>query len=202
MMYGHIETNDHIANHLVLLRNIQKSTEGFTEFVPLSFIFDEAPMFKKNSIPNLRKGPSGVEVLKIHAISRIALNNWIPNIQVSWPKEGPNIAQILLNAGVNDMGGTLMNESISTAAGAQHGQLLRPREIRQLIWESGRTPAERYTDYSIHKIFSEKEDFKNPLDSIEENSEKIFGSYKQLIKMPEYKYIHPNKSDKRLQSPR
>tara|TARA_Y100001970_G_C14256199_1_gene875601 strand:+ start:6104 stop:7438 length:1335 start_codon:yes stop_codon:yes gene_type:complete len=202
MMYGHIETNDHIANHLVLLRNIQKSTGGFTEFVPLSFIFDEAPMFKKNSIPNLRKGPSGVEVLKIHAISRIALNNWIPNIQVSWPKEGPHIAQILLNAGVNDMGGTLMNESISTAAGAQHGQLLRPREIRQLIWESGRTPAERYTDYSIHKIFSEKEDFNDPLDSIEENSEKIFGSYKQLIKMPEYKYIHPNKSDKRLQSPR
>ena len=95
-----------------------------------------------------------------------------------------------------------MNESISTAAGAQHGQLLRPREIRQLIWESGRTPAERYTDYSIHKIFSEKEDFNDPLDSIEENSEKIFGSYKQLIKMPEYKYIHPNKSDKRLQSPR
>ena len=67
---------------------------------------------------------------------------------------------------------------------------------------SGRTPAERYTDYSIHKIFSEKEDFNDPLDSIEENSEKIFGSYKQLIKMPEYKYIHPNKSDKRLQSPR
>ena len=85
-----------------------------------------------------------------------------------------------------------MNESISTAAGAQHGQLLRPKEIRQLIWEAGRTPAERDTYYSIHKIFSEKEDNNDPLDSIEENSENVFGSYKQLINMPKYKYIHPN----------
>jgi FO synthase subunit 2 len=201
MMYGHIESSEHVAKHLVLLRNIQKSTGGFTEFVPLSFIFDEAPMFKKNSIKNLRKGPTGIEVVKIHAVSRIALNNWIPNIQVSWPKEGPQVAQILLNSGVNDMGGTLMNESISTSAGAQHGQLLRPKEIRKLIWDSERTPAERYTDYTIRKIFSEDDGINDPLDDLDGNTEQIFGSYQQLINMPQYKYIHPNKTEKKLQSP-
>ena len=148
MMYGHIETNEHIANHLVLLRDIQKSTSGFTEFVPLSFIFDEAPMFKKQSIPNLRKGPTGIEVLKVHAISRIALNNWIPNIQVSWPKEGPHIAQILLNAGVNDMGGTLMNESISKAAGSIHGQEFTPERMESFILSANRKPLLRDTLYN------------------------------------------------------
>ena len=126
IMYGHVETNEHVARHIDLIRDIQKDTGGITEFVPLSFVHTEAPMFARNMIEGMRTGPTGLEILKMHAVARIMLNNWIPNLQVSWPKEGPRLAQMLLGAGVNDMGGTLINESISTSAGAQHGQLLKP----------------------------------------------------------------------------
>ena len=119
------------------------------------------------------------------------LNNWIPNLQVSWPKEGAVFAQELLSAGVNDMGGTLINESISTAAGAPFGQLLRPRELRQLIRDSGKIPAERYTNYKIRQIFDNGDDPIDALDVIDEESEKRFGSYQKLIKMEGYRYAHP-----------
>lgn len=191
VMYGHLETTEHIARHLDFIRDIQKDTGGFTEFVPLSFVHEEAPMYQKGLLSGIRKGPTEIEVIKVHAISRLMLNNWIPNIQVSWPKEGPQFSRVLLGVGVNDMGGTLMNESISTSAGAQFGQLLRPMEIRQLIRDAGRIPAERYTSYKIKNVFDESDDPQEPLDMVGDDSEERFGSYQRLIKMDKYRYEHP-----------
>jgi CofH subfamily radical SAM domain protein len=118
IMYGHVENERHRAAHLALIRDIQRQTGGFTEFVPLSFVHEEAPMWRKRLVPGVRPGPTGADVIKMYAVSRIMLNNWIPNLQVSWVKEGPRFAQYCLNAGGNDFMGTLINESISTAAGA------------------------------------------------------------------------------------
>jgi 5-amino-6-(D-ribitylamino)uracil---L-tyrosine 4-hydroxyphenyl transferase len=186
IMYGHIESTTHITKHLNLLRDIQKETRGFTEFVPLSFVHNEAPMYNKNLIDGIRNGPTGVEVLKMHAIARIFLNDQIDNIQVSWVKEGPRMGQILLQAGANDFGGTLINESISTSAGASFGQLLKPKVIRNIIHNVGKIPAQRKSNYQIIKTFSnddyfddEKLDTSNPLD---------FGSYKELIKMDRFRF--------------
>jgi 7,8-didemethyl-8-hydroxy-5-deazariboflavin synthase CofH subunit len=191
MMYGHLETAEHVARHIALLRDIQKSTGGFTEFVPLSFVHTEAPMYRKGILPGIRSGPTGTETLKVHAVARIMLNNWIPNLQVSWPKEGGRLAQLLLGAGVNDMGGTLMNESISTSAGAQFGQLLRPREIRHIIRDAGRIPAERDTNYKIRKLFDSENDPVEPLDMIGDEATDRFGSYQNLISMEKFRFIHP-----------
>lgn len=193
IMYGHVETNEQKARHLALIRDIQKATGGITEFVPLSFVASEAPMFKRSLLDGIRSGPSGVEVMKVHAISRIMLNNWIPNLQVSWVKEGARFGQVLLTAGVNDMGGTLINESISTSAGAQYGQLVRPAEFRQLIREAGRIPAERHTTYTLKHVFDNPaEDPVDPLDQIDDHPEERFGSYFQLIKMDNFRYQHPH----------
>lgn len=104
IMYGHIESSVHKANHLALIRKIQSETHGFTEFVPLSFIHTEAPMYNHATIANLRPGANGNEVVKMHAVSRIMLHKYINNIQVSWVKEGKRMSQILLGAGVNDFG--------------------------------------------------------------------------------------------------
>ncbi len=191
IMYGHIETFEHQARHINLIRNLQKETNGITEFVPLSFVNQEAPMFFRQSVEGLRPGATGMEVLKIHAISRIMLNNWIPNIQVSWVKEGPRLSEILLQAGVNDLGGSLINESISTAAGANYGQLIRPSEFRQIIRGAGRKPAERYTSYKIRRTFEATDYPIDPLDQITEPPEEYFGSYNQLIKLETYRYKHP-----------
>ncbi|NOJ27680.1 MAG: 7,8-didemethyl-8-hydroxy-5-deazariboflavin synthase subunit CofH [Nitrososphaera sp.] len=186
IMYGHVETSKHKAEHIALLREIQKETHGFTEFVPLSFVHTEAPMYSHNTVKNIRSGADGNEVLKMHAVARVMLNNHIPNLQVSWVKEGPRMSQILLSAGVNDFGGTLINESISTAAGAQHGQLMRPREIKQLIRSAGRIPAERSTSYKLLKIFrDEKDDTESELDTADASQ---FGSYHQLIKLDKFRY--------------
>jgi FO synthase subunit 2 len=186
IMYGHVETSRHKAEHIALLREIQKETHGFTEFVPLSFVHTEAPMYNHGTVPNIRAGADGNEVIKMHAVARIMLNNHIPNIQVSWVKEGARMSQLLLAAGVNDFGGTLINESISTAAGAQHGQLMKPKEIRQLIRSSGRIPAQRSTMYSMLKVFSNKsEDQESALDSADASK---FGSYHQLIKLDKFRY--------------
>lgn len=194
IMYGHLETFEHQARHINLIRNLQKETNGITEFVPLSFVNQEAPMFFRQSVKGLRPGATGMEVLKIHAISRIMLNNWIPNIQVSWVKEGPRLSEILLQAGVNDLGGSLINESISTAAGANHGQLIRPSEFRRIIREVGRKPAERYTLYKIRRIFEANDDPIDPLDQLTESPEKYFGTYNELIKLETYRYKHPKVS--------
>jgi len=189
IMYGHVESPRHVAAHLGLLRDIQKQTGGFTEFVPLGFVHTEAPMYGKSLVENVRPGATGAEVLKTYAVSRLMLNNWIPNLQVSWVKEGPKLSQILLNAGGNDFMGTLMNESISTSAGATYGQCMKPREMRRLIRDAGRIPAERTTTYGIRRQFGpEEDDHHDPLDLIEGEAEETFGSYARLSHSPDYKF--------------
>ena len=198
VMFGHRETNAQIVRHIALLREIQQSTGGFTEFVPLSFVASEAPMFLKGTVEDVRSGPTGMDVLKVHAIARIMLNNWIPNIQASWVKEGSRMSQLLLTAGVNDLGGTLINESISTSAGAMHGQLMRPAEFRGMIREAGRTPAERYTTYGLRRVYGETDEVLDPLDLVGDNVEEIFGSYNQLVQMEAYRFEHPRVERERM----
>ena len=193
VMFGYLETPIQLANHMDLIRGIQQQTGGITEFVPLSFVHTEAPMFMKNLVDDVRPGPTGIDVIKMHAIARIMLNNWIPNIQASWVKEGPRMSQLLLTSGVNDLGGTLINESISTAAGAQHGQLMRPSEFRQMIRDAGRIPAERYTTYKTRRVFSDSDQELDPLDLVGDNVEEIFGSYSRLVKLDDYRFEHPNR---------
>ncbi len=192
VMFGYLETPMQLAKHMDLIRGIQQQTGGITEFVPLSFVHTEAPMFMKSLVDDVRPGPTGIDVIKMHAIARIMLNNWIPNIQASWVKEGPRMSQLLLTAGVNDLGGTLINESISTAAGAQHGQLMRPSEFRQMIRQAGRIPAERYTTYKTRKVFSDTDQELDPLDLVGDNVEDIFGSYSRLVQLEDYRFEHPN----------
>ncbi len=194
VMFGFLETPIQLAKHMDLIRGIQQQTGGITEFVPLSFVHTEAPMFMKGLVDDVRPGPTEIEVIKMHAIARIMLNNWIPNIQASWVKEGPRMSQLLLTAGVNDLGGTLINESISTAAGAQHGQLMRPSEFRQMIRQAGRIPAERYTTYKTRRVFSDTDQELDPLDLVGDNVEEVFGSYARLVKLDTFRFEHPNKA--------
>jgi len=187
IMYGHVETSLHKARHLKLLRDIQQKTHGITEFVPLSFIHSEAPMYMKGLVKGVRKGPSSADVIKMYAISRLMLNNHIRNIQVSWVKEGRKFSQYCLNAGANDFGGTLLNESISTAAGAGNGQFVRPSEFRTMIREMGRIPAQRNTRYEILKKFDAGMEEEHPLDAVD-YSEQKFGSYGNLIKSTAFRF--------------
>ena len=191
IMFGHLETPQDRTKHIALLRDIQKETGGFTEFVPLDFIASEAPMYKYKLHDGIRNGASAKDVLLMHAVARIMLNNYINNIQMSWVKEGPKFSQLLLSWGANDYGGTLINESISTSAGAQHGQLLKPKEIRHLVRESGRIPAERNTSYDILRTF-EQEPPESELDSIEDTTR--FGSYFELVKIDKYRYKNQRKN--------
>jgi FO synthase subunit 2 len=187
IMYGHMETSRDKAKHLVLLRSIQKQTRGFTEFVPLSFVHTEAPMYNRNTIVGIRPGADGTEVLKMHAVARIIFHRYINNIQVSWVKEGLRMSHILLGAGVNDFGGTLINESISTAAGASYGQILRPKQIRSAIKSAGKVPAQRSTTYKLLKVYENDEDnmFESLLDKTDATQ---FGSYHELIKLDQFRY--------------
>lgn len=186
IMYGHIETYTHIIKHMSILKDIQKDTGGFTEFVPLSFVHTEAPMYNRNLIDGIKNGPTGVEVLKMHAIARIYFNNYIDNIQVSWVKEGPRMGQILLEAGANDFGGTLINESISTSAGATFGQLLKPKVMRNLIHNIGKIPAQRKSNYQIIKTFSSDNYFDDEL--LDKSDPLDFGSYQELIKLDNFRF--------------
>lgn len=189
MMFGHLETPVHIARHLAHLRTIQRQTGGFTEFVPLGFVHTEAPLYQSRRPPNLRAGPTGWEVLKVHAVARMALNRDIPNLQVSWVKEGMKLAQLCLAAGGNDLGGTLINESISTAAGAGHGQLVTPEELHRVIRDAGRVPAERNTLYGTVRTFpGDDEDGTHPLDSLRDHDRDCFGSYAQLTRSRKYRF--------------
>ncbi|HUJ83294.1 MAG TPA: 5-amino-6-(D-ribitylamino)uracil--L-tyrosine 4-hydroxyphenyl transferase CofH [Candidatus Acidoferrales bacterium] len=150
MMYGHVETPEHWVRHLLLLREIQTETGGFTEFVPLGFIHSQTRLFRSG---RARPGSSLEEHLLVHALARILLNSHIRNIQVSWVKLGFEGALACLDAGANDFGGTLMEESISKAAGSHFGESVSPGEIRALIRTIGRTPAERTTTYKIRRVF-------------------------------------------------
>jgi FO synthase subunit 2 len=188
IMYGHVETTEHIAKHLGLIRSIQKETGGFTEFVPLGFVHREAPMYNHSLVKGISPGPTGQDVIKMHAVSRIMLNNFIDNIQVSWVKEGAKMSQLLLEAGVNDFGGTLINESISTSAGSEYGQIMKPKEIRSLIVSAGRVPAQRNSVYGIVKVFDESTNGNESLLDTAEVSK--FGSYHELIKLDKFRYNH------------
>ena len=150
MMYGHTELPEHWVNHLLLLREIQKETHGFTEFVPLGFIHSQTRLFQSGGA---RAGRSVHEDLIVHALARILLNGYIPNVQVSWVKLGFRESLACLEAGANDFGGTLMEESISKAAGADFGEYVSPGEFRAMIRTIGRMPAERSTTYKIRKVF-------------------------------------------------
>lgn len=188
IMFGHVESPLEDAHHLALIRDIQRETGGFTEFVPLGFVYWEAPMYHLRTVEGVRRGPSGREVVAMHAVSRIMLNPYIKNIQVSWVKEGPKLSQLCLDAGANDLGGTLINESISTAAGATYGQLVRPAEFRNMIRDAGRVPAERHTTYDLRRVFANEEGASEPLDGVTDVEER-FGSYITLTQSPEFRYI-------------
>ncbi len=152
IMYGHVDRPEHWAKHIALIRSIQKETGGFTEFVPLGFIHQNTRLYREGVA---RPGPTGMEDVKMHAVARLMLNGWIDNIQVSWVKLGPKLAQVCLNAGANDFGGTLMDEIISRSAGANYGEYMPPEEFRRLIKDMGRIPAQRSTTYELLKVFDE-----------------------------------------------
>jgi len=144
IMYGHVERYEHWARHLLRVRALQQRTGGFTEFVPLPFVPMETPISLKG---RARLGPTWREAVLMHAVARLALHPVIPNIQCSWVKLGPEGAAACLDAGCNDLGGTLMNESISRAAGASFGQEMPPESMETLIRSLGRTPRQRTTLY-------------------------------------------------------
>ncbi|HZU90918.1 MAG TPA: bifunctional FO biosynthesis protein CofGH [Stellaceae bacterium] len=144
IMYGHVDAPLHWARHLLRLRHLQARTGGFTEFVPLPFVPMETPIYLKG---RARPGPTWREAVLMHAVARLALNPLIPNIQTSWVKMGPGGVAVCLEAGANDLGGTLMNESITRAAGAVHGQEMPPETMEALIRSLGRVPRQRTTLY-------------------------------------------------------
>jgi FO synthase len=144
IMYGHVERPEHWARHLIRVRDLQRETGGFTEFVPLPFVHMEAPMYLKGKA---RKGPTFREAILMHSVARLTLSPWITNIQSSWVKMGHKGVEASLNAGCNDLGGTLMNESISRAAGTTHGQETSPQLMIEMITSAGRKPRQRTTLY-------------------------------------------------------
>jgi len=189
MMFGHVESVEDRMRHMDLLRRMQRETGGFTEFVPLSFVHEEAPLFVKSDVSGVRPGPTGDDVLRLYAIARLMLGHDIPNLQASWVKEGLRTAQLLLGCGVNDLGGTLMNESISTAAGARHGQLMTPATLRRVIRDAGRLPVERNTRYGVVREFSATadDDPVEPLDGVQD-PDAVFGSYRELTQDARFHY--------------
>lgn len=145
MMYGHVDSEHHWADHMVRIRDIQKRTGGFTEFVPLGFVHYDSPLYLESD--DVRPGPTRREHIAIHAVARILFHGHIDNIQASWVKLGPQLAMESQNFGVNDLGGTLMNESISRAAGALYGQEVTADEMQRMIRSAGFSPRQRTTLY-------------------------------------------------------
>ncbi|NNL84995.1 MAG: 5-amino-6-(D-ribitylamino)uracil--L-tyrosine 4-hydroxyphenyl transferase CofH [Myxococcales bacterium] len=154
IMYGHIETVHQAAQHMATVRDLQKETGGFTEFVPLGFIHERNTLFNHMGA---RPGASTAEDLRMVAVARLFLRPWITNIQMSWVKMGHKMAQLALTAGCNDFGGTLMEESISRESGANHGENTPPETMRQLIREMGRTPVQRSTTYEVLARYDDPE---------------------------------------------
>jgi FO synthase len=150
MMYGHVEEPRHWIDQLILMRDIQKETGGFTEFVPLGFVHFNTDLYRMGLS---RPGPTLSEHLRVHALARLMLQGWIDNVQVSWVKLGERLSQLCLRAGANDYSGTLMEENISRLAGATAGQYLAPAEFHRRIRAIGRIPAERSTTYQILRVF-------------------------------------------------
>lgn len=158
MMYGHMEEPADWVRHMLLLRAIQKRTAGFTEFVPLGFIHENTRLYRHGGA---RPGAKRAEHLRVHALARVLLHGAIKNLQVSWVKLGFETSLACLQAGANDFSGTLMEESISKAAGATFGEYVSPQELRSRIRSIGRVPAERTTTYKIRRLFDQPE--KDPL---------------------------------------
>jgi FO synthase len=144
IMYGHIDHPRHWARHLLRLRALQQRTGGLTEFVPLPYVPMETPIYLRG---RARSGPTFREAVLMHAVARLALHPHVTNIQTSWVKMGPEGVKVCLGAGANDLGGTLMNESITRAAGAVHGEEMPPAAIEDVVRSIGRTPAQRTTLY-------------------------------------------------------
>lgn len=144
MLYGHIETREDRINHLLLIRDLQRKTHGFTEFIPLPF------MAKNNHLGKIAHGPTEIESLEVHALSRILLHRHIKNIQASWVKLGRGLARETLFCGANDLGGTLMEEHITKSAGGVEGEHMSPGEFEKLITSAGRIPRRRTTLYEIY----------------------------------------------------
>ena len=190
LMFGHIETDAQRLRHLDTLRTIQRDTGGFTEFVPLSFVHQEAPMHVRYLIPDLRLGPSPDDVTRLYAIARLMLGRSFRNIQVSWVKQGLEHAQALLACGVNDVGGTLINESISTAAGANHGQFVSPSALRATIRAAGRIPAQRNTAYRILQEYPSATADADPVSALDQvrDPDAKFGSYSALTKEERFRF--------------
>jgi 7,8-didemethyl-8-hydroxy-5-deazariboflavin synthase CofH subunit len=198
IMFGHVDDAAQRARHLATLRDLQKETGGFTELVPLSFVHDEAPMHVKSLVPGLRTGASPLEVARLFAIARLMLGPTFRNLQVSWVKQGLAMSRELLGWGANDLGGTLMNESISTSAGAEYGQFVSPARLRALAREAGRPPAERSTLYGILRAYGMEpgeDEASAPLDRITD-ADATFGSYVQLTRDGRHRFR------KDLQGPR
>ncbi|MBD3256511.1 MAG: 7,8-didemethyl-8-hydroxy-5-deazariboflavin synthase subunit CofH [Candidatus Lokiarchaeota archaeon] len=151
IMYGHVEDLKHRVEHLKVIRDIQKETNGFTEFVPLPFVKENPILSRLKDFP--LKLTSGIDDLKLFCVARIYFNDYIDNIQCSWVKLGPKFAQVSLNYGVNDFSGTLMEENISRSAGAEFGQILHEDEIISIIKSAGKIPAQRDTIYNIVKRY-------------------------------------------------
>jgi FO synthase len=145
IMFGHLDRPVHWVHHLQRVRALQARTGGFTEFVPLPFVHMEAPVYLKG---RARRGPTFREAVLMHAVARLVLHPYFRNIQVSWVKMGPGGVPACLHAGANDLGGTLMNETISRAAGAAHGQEMPPERMEALIRAAGRRPLQRTTLYT------------------------------------------------------
>ncbi len=156
LMYGHTETPAHWVRQMLLLREIQSETGGFTEFVPLGFVHQNTLLFHQGLA---RTGPTLAEHLKVHALARVLLAGSINNIQVSWVKLNRKLSQLCLHAGANDYGGSLMEENISREAGATAGQYTSPEDFQSLILEAGRIPAERNTSYSRINIKAPLDEF-------------------------------------------
>ncbi len=192
MMYGHVETAAHRIRHMSLLRSVQKETGGFSEFVPLSFVAEEAPMFKRSLVRGVRSGPNEDDVVRVHAIARVLLGATFRNVQVSWVKEGLSRATKLLRAGANDLGGTLINESISTSAGSAHGQRSAPSALRRAVRDAGLVPAERSTRYGIVRAFGidARLDPEEPLDALSDGGASL-GSYEELTRDARFRFQPP-----------
>jgi hypothetical protein len=166
------------------IRDLQRETGGFTEFVPLSFVHEEAPLFAAQ--PGVRPGPGGVDVVRTHALARVLLGADLPNLQVSWVKEGLRVAEHLLACGVNDLGGTLMNESISTSAGARHGQVATPAELRRVAHGAGRVAVERTTLYRLVGVPA-ADGQRDALDGIGDAAA-TFGTYAALTRDDRFRF--------------
>ncbi len=187
IMYGHLDSPADRLRHLALLDRVQRETGGFTEFVPLSFVHAEAPMWQQQRPEDLADGPTDTDTRSLAAVARLVLGRSFKNLQASWVKEGLELATELLDWGANDLGGTLINESISTSAGAPHGQRRSPSQLRAAIRSAGRTPAQRNTLYGQLRRFEDPvDDPVEPLDALED-PEGRFGSYSRLVQDDRYR---------------